>query len=85
MTQETMKWTLEDYQFRAFIEVLIKAGKTSKEITEMAESIENKKAATEADFYSECNVEWIKKGMAQHERGEGIVYHDVNQIIADRQ
>jgi DNA-damage-inducible protein J len=36
-------------------------------------------------FYSESNVEWIKKGMAQHERGEGTVYDDVDQIIAYRQ
>jgi hypothetical protein len=29
-------------------------------------------------------IEWIKKGIAQHERGEGVVYADVDQIVADR-
>jgi DNA-damage-inducible protein J len=35
-------------------------------------------------FYSESNVEWIKRGIAQHERGEGVVYDDVDQIVANR-
>jgi DNA-damage-inducible protein J len=35
-------------------------------------------------FYSESNVEWIKKGIAQHERGEGVICDDVDQIIAHR-
>ena len=37
-----------------------------------------------APFYSESNVGWIKKGIAQHERGEGVFYDDVDQIVADR-
>ncbi|MDR1193151.1 MAG: type II toxin-antitoxin system RelB/DinJ family antitoxin [Peptococcaceae bacterium] len=36
-------------------------------------------------FYSKSNVDWIKQGIAQHERGEGATYDDVDQIIADRQ
>jgi antitoxin component of RelBE/YafQ-DinJ toxin-antitoxin module len=30
-------------------------------------------------FYSESNVDWIKRGIAQHERGEGTIYGDVDQ------
>jgi DNA-damage-inducible protein J len=37
-----------------------------------------------APFYSESNVDWIKKGIAQYERGEGVIYDDVDQIIANR-
>jgi DNA-damage-inducible protein J len=37
-----------------------------------------------APFYSESNVDWIKKGIAQHARGEGVVYDDVDQIVTDR-
>jgi DNA-damage-inducible protein J len=36
-------------------------------------------------FCSKSNIEWIKKGIAQHERGEGVVYDDVDQIVDDRQ
>jgi hypothetical protein len=34
---------------------------------------------------AECNVEWVKKSIAQIERGEGVVYNDVDQIIASRE
>jgi DNA-damage-inducible protein J len=36
-------------------------------------------------FYSESNIAWIQKGISQHERGEGIIYDDVDQIVANRQ
>jgi DNA-damage-inducible protein J len=36
-------------------------------------------------FYSKSNVDWIKQGIAQHRRGEGAIYDDVDQIVADRQ
>jgi hypothetical protein len=72
---------LEDYQFKAVVKILVDAGKSIQEISEMAESIKNETPS----FYSESNIQWIKKGVAQYNRGEGVVYDDVDQIIADRQ